>query len=560
MARSVGGIVARLYLNDTDFRNKINRASVLLKKKTAEMRSSFNDFARRGIAVATVALAGFSLRISQAMEDINQISKTSARLSIPVESLQTLYYWANQSSVEISKLEIALQKASGRIGQVATTGSGTAAGPLERLNLDAKELIKLDPAQQFSVLMKALDGVADHGERIYLAEQIFSRGGVDLLQMLEMGADSFDTISEQLEKWGIVLDEVGSRKVVMAGDAITDLKIIQDGWWNQMTVLLSPAILQLSADLQEFIEGMGGMDEVAFSAFNPIVQGIGYVGDAFWGLRLVFEGVRSIIHSLQRTGATILINVWEMVDKTIGKITDGINYAIRQINRVTETANKALPESLQVGAISEVRTIGESARFMVGDFLKGMEEELAEQAENSYLAFAQTLDKGNASQRIKKWFDRAEKTFTDKAKEAADQKLNADKNLAEETDELADLTREAADKMRLTIQDIAGSGLSGSNVKLAERAAELRRQERAAEIQGRFGAADRLSERAAELESRIRMRTQGGAEDGAGGDETQEKQVRAPKRETSEGEKDTSRILQEILLSIRALPDSIGVL
>src|SRR5690606_16329068 len=134
-----------------------------------------------------------------------------------------------------------------------------------------------------------------------LAMKLFDSEGVALVNMLAMGSAGFNEIRAELERYGIALTRLDLRKVEMANDEFTRLRIIQEGFWNQLAVKAAPVLAEIGNRLLDNIDRMGGMGEVAERAINFMLTGAGFVADAFAGWKLILKGLEIGWLTMERT-------------------------------------------------------------------------------------------------------------------------------------------------------------------------------------------------------------------------------------------------------------------
>ena len=80
-------------------------------------------------------------------------------------------------------MDLALRKMSRRI-QEAAQGTGAASVALQRLGLDAQELAKLTPDEQFLALADAMKSTRSHAERLQHTMALFESEGMPLVNTL----------------------------------------------------------------------------------------------------------------------------------------------------------------------------------------------------------------------------------------------------------------------------------------------------------------------------------------------------------------------------------------
>tara|TARA_R110000796_G_scaffold61714_3_gene142713 strand:+ start:1621 stop:3471 length:1851 start_codon:yes stop_codon:yes gene_type:complete len=222
---------------------------------------------KAGKAVAllgTVAAASFVAITVSNLKAIDSLAKTAKKIGTTTESLSALRFAANISGVEITTLDMALQRFTRRLAEAAK-GTGEAKGALKELNIDAKELMKLPLDEQMLVLSDRFENVKSSADKVRLAMKLFDSEGVALVNTLALGADGMKELMQEAATLGLVMSSDAAEGVERANDAFTKLLSLFTGMGRQMTAGLAPAI-EAIADLLKnkflkSIEDAGGSVE-----------------------------------------------------------------------------------------------------------------------------------------------------------------------------------------------------------------------------------------------------------------------------------------------------------
>ena len=106
----------------------------------------------------------------------------------------------------------------------AAMGTGEAAESIKQLNLNAAQLNKLKPDEQFEAIADAMQGITNQGDKVRIAMDLFGGRGVSLIQAMEGGATSIRALREEAVALGISLSQDDADGAAKANDAMARLK------------------------------------------------------------------------------------------------------------------------------------------------------------------------------------------------------------------------------------------------------------------------------------------------------------------------------------------------
>lgn len=260
-----------LKLND-QLTGKLQKIGMTVRNGMSRIGSA----ARAGAIIAAKALAAIGTAAIAAGVSIiklgkqfaaygDKFGKMATRTGIGAEALQELSFAAQISGTNIDSLSQALFRARRRIGNMAIGGGGPAARALETLGLNAKELAKEQPEQQFFTLISALKAVGNEAERNQLAFEIFGDNFRDIQPLIDAGADSIDNLRDRANRLGLVLS---SREISQA-EELTDaffefgevakMAAIKIGAaFGPSLKIIFTGLAEAIADLMKAFEDLGG--------------------------------------------------------------------------------------------------------------------------------------------------------------------------------------------------------------------------------------------------------------------------------------------------------------
>ena len=185
----IGSLNVALTLNSKKFtagvtfaQKKISRFTTSVAKMGAKI-----FFIREAMQTAGAALKGLFGDIPAAINKLDDLATTAAKLGVGTQELQGLRNAARLTGVEVRTFDMGLQRAVRRIAE-AGVGAGEAQGALRELGLSAAKMAKLAPEKQFFELARAMSGVDNAGDRVRLAMKLFDSEGVALVNTLGLGA------------------------------------------------------------------------------------------------------------------------------------------------------------------------------------------------------------------------------------------------------------------------------------------------------------------------------------------------------------------------------------
>lgn len=216
-----------------------------------------------------------------AMDSADQLVKLSDKTGISIDGLQTLQYVADQSGNTLEQVTSAVSK----MQQKLAGGDSSAAAAYQKLHLNMKELIDLQPDQAVHKIADAFQNVINPAERAQLAVAIFGKTGAEILPTLlndmqkirDEAPKMSDSAQRGLDAFGDMISRIWLTIKNVVG---TVLAYVFDGL-NLMTSSMSRAFGAMSAALsgnfKEAANIIGGLSDVALPKLNSSVKVTGDV-------------------------------------------------------------------------------------------------------------------------------------------------------------------------------------------------------------------------------------------------------------------------------------------
>jgi hypothetical protein len=229
------------------------------------------SFARKaGVALAavtaTAAATGVAM-VRSGLETIGAQADMAASLKTTVESLQVLTWAGELAGVSMGEIEQATKKLTTRLSEAAT-GSGSAVGALERLNLTAAELQALPLDQRIAAIKDALARYVPEAERAAVASDLF--GDKAALAFLRIDPSTLREAAKDVRDFGVAVSASDAAQIERTGDAITKLSLIWLGLTNRLTAAVAPALETVANALADMARGTGPIGAAISAVFDNL--------------------------------------------------------------------------------------------------------------------------------------------------------------------------------------------------------------------------------------------------------------------------------------------------
>lgn len=380
-------------LNDTT--KKFNRTTAdsgtALQNYAGKAQVAAKAIAAFGVAAGAAAGAALVTLIKNGLEAGDALAKTSDKLGIATEELQSLRRAANLTGVESNTLDMALQRMTRRIAEAAA-GTGEAVPALNALGLSAQELVRLSPDEAFARIADEMNKVSNQSQKVQLAFKLFDSEGVSLVNTLRLGSAGLADVSEQMRTLGVLLDRESAGKIEQTNDALSTLSLLWDGLGNQLAAQVAPVLTGIVNSVVEWINQMGGMGVVASRVFAAMVDGAALVANSIdivvriskasvaglkglWvalqrGIEVAAKALDSENGRKVRAGLLILAGQVPLAITTLGGTPDPNSFdrRIAKLDKELATLAKTADDLLRPLFDPNVGLLGDKLRAQVAEF------------------------------------------------------------------------------------------------------------------------------------------------------------------------------------------------
>lgn len=309
------------------------RTGKFSQKMKRQIKTAAKSFAVLGAAAGAAATA----IVASQLKSIDALAKTSDKLGITTKNLAGLTQAAKITGVEQSVLNKALVRQQKAVAD-ANNGLETYARQFRALNIDTKELAKLNPAEQFKVIADALNKVENQTQKTAIAYDIFGGRATDLINTMRLGSEGLNAFEEEAESLGLAISRIDAAKVEAANDAMVRAGGAVQGLGNKLTIALAPYIEEASLQFVEAMKNGEEMGQGVSDAVESAGKAVAFVADAVHGLGVAFQLANAIANtaaagmltgfSITFTALTSLaegwLNTWSAILDAAGNLPDSM--------------------------------------------------------------------------------------------------------------------------------------------------------------------------------------------------------------------------------------------
>lgn len=191
---------------------RVERFSQQSNRSLMSARGSFTALAGAARTFLPALSAGLVIQqVRRVVSELDEIGKKADAIGLTTDALQELRTVAEEAGVSQEALDNSMMQFSRRLGE-ARQGLGQARYALDDLNLSAEDLAQMPLDQALQTVADEMVKVEDATARTALAQQLFGRSGVPMLNLLREGAEGMERMRQNARDLGIVIDEDLIRK------------------------------------------------------------------------------------------------------------------------------------------------------------------------------------------------------------------------------------------------------------------------------------------------------------------------------------------------------------
>ena len=265
----------------------------------------------------TAAVLGLVNLAKNAFKTADAMERMSQKTGLAVETLSILSSAAKKVNLDPERLEKGLIKFAKARDELAG-GNKDIEESFRRLGFSRKEIQGLGDDEMFFRLANRLGKLKDGYQKTAIAQQIFGRGGAELIPVFNrLAEDGVENTRKKLEEMGLLMTKDFAEAAETARQGMVKLQSQVRGVALQFTAGLTPGITQAIDTMNEEVAGRGT------NGFKMLGEG------AAWVLKSIVALVVTVGKAI---GATIAI--WEV---RIGTLVNVARSAVQGASEGWET-------------------------------------------------------------------------------------------------------------------------------------------------------------------------------------------------------------------------------
>lgn len=311
MAMEIFRLIGSVFVDTDQANDSIQKTDEKASKLGENFLNGVGTVAKWGAAVvagataAAGALVGVATDAASAMDAID---KGSAKVGISKTAYQEWSYVLGQNGMDVSKLEVGMKTLVAAMDGAAA-GTESAVEKFEALGLsiyDSNGNLK-DQETMLQETLYALANMENGTEKARLATELFGKAGVEMMPMLNGGAEGMADLTQRAHELGLVMSDEAVTAGVVLGDTMDDVKQSFGALGNQLGVGFMP-IIQSILDL--ILANLPTIQNM-FSKLAPVLTGL-------------LEGILPSLFSLVESLLPVLFDLLDAIIPVVVDIVEAV--------------------------------------------------------------------------------------------------------------------------------------------------------------------------------------------------------------------------------------------
>lgn len=236
----VAKLTADLVTKTSQFESGLKRANNALLQSKGVMTSALGSmdvsFKKLGATVggflAVNKLVGDFKKVVNYLDDVGDAAQ---RIGISTEAFSKLRYAAQQTETPLAALEKNLRKLQINLVAAASGENNKVAEALRFIGLEAKDLLNSDIDMALADIADGLNKIADPAIRAAAANDIFSKGFINIADLMNKGGNAIRQYGKEAEEAGIVISKEMADRAEEFKEAVNKISAQYQGLIIELT-------------------------------------------------------------------------------------------------------------------------------------------------------------------------------------------------------------------------------------------------------------------------------------------------------------------------------------
>jgi len=311
--KSVGRLFIDVALRQGNMRKNLQTLNRTLGKELTAM-------GKKAAMAFTAGFAAISYKVTRDLINIDQLDKAAGSVGMLTSEYQALALASKLAGTDANAAGKAMFVMSRNLSDLSVT-SKQAQDAIKRLGLSTSDLIKLPVTEQFRRISAEIFKLPTYADRAAAAQNIFGKSAKALMPLMAGAGKAIGDARDQISKFGGTITEEGAAKVVVFNDQMTLLRERLSALTMSMSVNVVPV---LGGFFNMMLDGMFGTgksmedtDKIWKNFADNVIYGIGVMGDAAQGLKMIWVGINLMFNKALRSVIADLKPVVKLIDNLI---------------------------------------------------------------------------------------------------------------------------------------------------------------------------------------------------------------------------------------------------
>jgi hypothetical protein len=210
-------------------------------------------------------------------EELQQLGR---RMRAPTDEIGALSFAVRQAGGEVGDIAIAYRALSRALTEASDTGSAanrTLVGGLGYTRAELERLKSLAPHEAILAVGASLEQFADGAEKAAAGQQLFGRGYLSLLTLLQEGPEEIRRNIDIAREYGATMEQSVADAADRAGDSFERLTLAREGFFNRLFAnedLLNALAAAVESVADELAQMGRSMPQAEVDALRGAVTGL----------------------------------------------------------------------------------------------------------------------------------------------------------------------------------------------------------------------------------------------------------------------------------------------
>jgi len=281
-------------------KQSIRNARGAISRFASDARQRIGQIATIGAAAVAAGAVAAGAALKEALDTADDAAKAARRVGVTTEALQELEYAAGLSGVAVEDLRNGVTKLSARVNDAAK-GNKELVKTFRELNLDAKELDKLSPDQQFEKVAGALNNIDNQGKRTRLTMKLLEEMGPKFASMFAAGEEGIRAMREEAQRLGLIISDDQAQAAEKFNDRLSKIQQVGQAMIRQFFLRLLP-------ELSMFLDAFKSFNDREGSEFVDLLSGSVRIGSKFiQTMAFIVKGMDRISNAIGDSREQLLV-------------------------------------------------------------------------------------------------------------------------------------------------------------------------------------------------------------------------------------------------------------